>query len=207
MGNDLPLPLREYRRGDNQPVPSGRNVVVELLMETIEPDIKVEVRLEVLQPRFEWLILVAEPLVPLLATNAGRYLFRIELPGTFMACCNERIKLSVVMRVAFGKEGSDNRDMMSAKCFIDVRGDVRFQLDERRFFEGAPATSIIKPAPTFVKPPAEIEGSDRITVPRRLTTWEMLNRPAAIRPKLAWMIYRIVESESERREELLHADV
>lgn len=184
----------------------GEDLIVECLIETFDQDIKVEVRLEVLQPRFEWFILVAEPPVPLMATTAGRYLFRVELPGIFMGCCNERVPLKVVMRVVFGKEGGDNRDMMKASFRLDVRGDVRFQLDEQRFFAGAPATSIIKPTPPFVKPPAEIEGSDRIGAPRRLTAWEKLNRPAAIRPKLAWMIYRIVETETEPREELLHED-
>jgi ABC-2 type transport system ATP-binding protein len=186
----------------------GESVFVELSVESFEENAKIEVRLELHRlPKVNLLAMVAEPLVPLIADKAGQYLFRVEVPGDLIAYCNECVSLKFVLRVTFRTAGSDERDMVVAKSRFDVRGDVRFQFDEQRFFGGEPATSILEPAPTFVRPPAEIEGFEGAgAAPRLLTRWEMLNRAPAIRPKLAWTIYRLVQSKTERQEEMLHAD-
>lgn len=182
----------------------GESLFVELLVESIEENVKIEVRLELHRiPKVNMLILVAEPLVPLIAEQAGRYLYRVEVSRDLMACFNDRTFMEFVLRVAFSRANSDQREMVTATAPFEVRGDVRFQSDEQRFFNGEPATSIIEPTPAFVVCPAEIEGSEEETADvHAQTKWQMLNRPAAIRPRLAWMIYRVVESE--QRQELLH---
>jgi ABC-2 type transport system ATP-binding protein len=186
----------------------GEAIFVEFIVESFEENTKIEVKLELHRlPKVSTLVLVSEPLVPLVADSAGRYLFQVEVPGDLFAFYNEDTSLKFVGRVVFGKPNSDERDMVVAKTGFDVRGDVRYQFDEQRFFEGEPATSVIEPAPAFVKPPAEIAGFEEAGEGQRpLTAWEMANRPVAVRPRLAWMIYRVLESDAERREKLLHED-
>ena len=183
----------------------GESIFVEFLAETFENNVKIEARLELHRlHKLSMFVLSAEPLVPLTAAIAGQYLFRVEIPGDLMACYNKRVHLKFIVRTSFGAPGSDQRDIVIAKLRFEVCGDVRFQFEEQRFFGGEPATSIIEPAPVFVKAPAEIKGFEEPIDRAPPTEWELLNRDSALRPRLTWTIYRVMQSETERHEELLH---
>jgi ABC-type polysaccharide/polyol phosphate transport system ATPase subunit len=171
----------------------GEGILVELVVETFEANVKVAVRLELdVIPVLAW---VAEPLVPLLASEPGTYLFRTAIDGGFSAHSYENFLLKLRTRVLFEKSNVNCREMIAATVHIDMRGDVRAQFDQQRAFAGDPPTSILDPAPAYVEQPTEIAGFDEIAEPSPSirTRWYNLSRRPVLRPRLQWMIYRVAE--------------
>jgi ABC-type polysaccharide/polyol phosphate transport system ATPase subunit len=169
----------------------GEAVALELLVETFEPDVTVAVRLELdAGPVIAW---VSEPLVPLLATKPGQYLFRTAIDEGFSGYSYENTLLKIRMRTMFERPGADRREMVSSTIQLHLRGDVRAQFDEQRRLAGEPATSIVNPTPAYVEPPEQIPGFDPGLdfTPQARTRWQNLNRRPALRPRLKWMVYRV----------------
>jgi ABC-type polysaccharide/polyol phosphate transport system ATPase subunit len=172
----------------------GEDLTLELVVETFQPAITVAVRLELdAVPTLAW---VAEPLVPLVATERGQYLFRAEIDGGFSGHSYENVFLKLRTRVLFEKSGVNRREMVSATVVIDLRGDVRAQFDEQRLAAGEPATTIVQPTPAYVEPPEQIKGFDPAaeSSPPKRTPWQNLSRRPALRPSLHWMVYGVVQA-------------
>lgn len=173
----------------------GERLVLELLVETFEPDVTVSVRFEL--DSFTSLAWVTEPLLPLAAAERGQYLFRAELDGSFSSHNFENVSLKFRFRILLEKPSTHQREMISSTVRIDLRGDVRAGFDEQRRAAGAPATSIIQPTPAYLEAPEQIPGfdpaadADPDTLAR--TRWQNVNRRPALRPGIKWMVYRVVD--------------
>jgi ABC-type polysaccharide/polyol phosphate transport system ATPase subunit len=170
----------------------GERLDLELLVETFEPDVTAAVRLELdAVPTLVW---VAEPLLPLRAAERGQYLFRTSIDGDFNSHSYESLLLKLRARVLLEKPGSERREMVDATIHLDLRGDIRAQFDDQRQLAGDPPSTILKPTPAFVEPPEQVTGFDpaRDFAPSARTRWQNVNRRPALRPRLKWMVYRVM---------------
>lgn len=176
----------------------AEGLFVELVVETFKPDVRVSVRLEL--DAVPTLILVAEPIVPLTAARSGQYLFRVELPSGLFAQIADSMMMKLRTRVTFGLPTEGNREMASATVRIDLRGDIRHRFDEQRRANGEPATSVIDPAPAYIQAPDAIEGDGSESLPPPsplLTRAAYLSRQPLLRPRLDWMVYRVLDRPAE----------
>jgi ABC-type polysaccharide/polyol phosphate transport system ATPase subunit len=169
----------------------GEPLSIELLVETLEPDVTVAVRLELDAPPL--IIFAAEPLVPLIAPEPGQYLFEAELDAGLLAHHFETSAYKLRTRVLVSKTDAEAKEMMIATVHLKLRGDLRYSFDEWRIEQGDPVTSIVNPTPAFVgavegAPDPDAQASARMM----MTTWDKLTRRPLLRPRLKWMIYRVL---------------
>jgi ABC-type polysaccharide/polyol phosphate transport system ATPase subunit len=166
----------------------GETIFADLMVETFEPQVKISVRLEV--DDRSMLYFVAEPVLPFVAAERGKYLFRAEIDGRLFAHAFDQIKLKLRTRVMFDKLSSGEQGTMTAKVRFDLRGDTRFKFDEERMQNGALATCIVEPMHSDSKLTTEIESGDARSVAPPI-------RQPALRPRLNWTIYRVADPPVE----------
>jgi hypothetical protein len=167
----------------------GETISVDLLVETLQKDVLVAVRLELDAPPI--MIFAAEPLIPFAAAEQGQYLFRARIDGWLMAHNAEAALYKFRTRVLLKKPGTDTKEMTIATIRFSVRGDLRYAFDEWRHNQGEAETSVLNPTPAFLGDPEAVpefdEPSDIAPTSRRA----LLNRRPLLRPRLNWSVFQV----------------
>jgi homopolymeric O-antigen transport system ATP-binding protein len=169
----------------------GETLFTELVAETFRNDVTVAVRLELDAP--PTLIFVAEPLVPLRASQPGVFLFRAEIGADWFAHHFDSADYKLRARILF--KNSNTKEMVTATVRFSVRGDVRYGFDEQRMAHGGPATIIVHPSPAFLVAPDDAATPETLApIHEPATRLQMINRTPVLRPRLNWMIYRVTDA-------------
>lgn len=198
LGSIVRFQTFDYSGAPLREIAPGEDIHVELQVDTFKPGVKVSVRLE-FEARLI-LIFVAEPIVPLIAEEAGRYVFQTCIKGYLYGHNFERIRHKVRTRVLFAKEPNHRPILINATIWLDIRGDIRYNLDRIRAQNGTPATCILTPCPAYIEPPAASPFSEHTMLPEevRKDRGYLLNRQPLLRPRLEWSVYRIEKNDDDK---------
>jgi ABC-type polysaccharide/polyol phosphate transport system ATPase subunit len=169
----------------------GEDIFIELLLGINSPGVIVSVRLE-----FEAnliLILVSEPIVPLVATESGSYVFKTHINGNLYGHNNEWVRHKVRTRVHFAKEPDHSPIVINATSWLDIRGDIRYKLDLLQSQHLTAPTCIVNPSPAYTEKLDASSFSDYKMLPEGIGKDRafLLKRQPLLRPRLEWSVFKI----------------
>jgi ABC-2 type transport system ATP-binding protein/lipopolysaccharide transport system ATP-binding protein len=169
----------------------GEDIFIELLLGIDTPGVIVSVRLE-----FEaklMLIFVSEPIVPLVATESGSYIFKTHINGNLYCNNYERVRHKIRTRVHFSKEPDHCPVVINATSWLDIRGDIRYKLDRLQSQHLTAPTCTVNPCPAYIEKLDSTPFSDYKMLPEGIGKDRsfLLKRQPFLRPRLEWSVFKI----------------